>query len=425
MKILVTGASGYIGQRLVHLALAQGHTVIAATRRRPDEQIEWIPFDLSSGSETRLPVGTDVVIHLAAATKSGAVPIDRELEAAQRLLKASAHVGARLVFVSSQTARQDAPTAYGRAKFQIEQVVLSAGGWVVRPGLVYGGNERGLFGLLVAVVRAMPVIPAFLPSPKVQPIHVDDLVGALLVCAKSNVIPPSVLSIGAPEPVTFTKFLQSIASGWVRRFRFSLPVPVAIVRLIGAAVGSRLRAKLGLDRLTSLFDLPLMDTERDLRLLGLVLRPLSSGMTCRGADRRRRLIREGRAFTSYVLTLKSSSALVRRYVRCMEALRGGQPLHIPALILQMPVSIALLDDPSFLLRTQANELTWRLNAAVVLSEASVQGAYRFLAIGKRSGFIMAFASVTKAVAAEICWRILALALRPMMRDALYHSAQVR
>ena len=109
----------------------------------------------------------------------------------------------------------------------------------------------------------------------------------------------------------------------------------------------------------------------------------------------------------------------------METLRGGQPLHIPALILDMPVSVALLDDPSLLLRTQADEFTWRLNAAVVLSEASVQGAYRFLAIGKPSGFIIAFARVTRALGAEICWRILALVLRPIMRRALHNSAQVR
>jgi nucleoside-diphosphate-sugar epimerase len=425
MKILVTGATGYIGEHLVRHAISQHHEIFSASRRRPNEPIEWLPFDLSSDSDIQLPVGIDVVIHLAATTTSGGIESDMELGAAKRLITASEQVGARLVFVSSQTARENAPTAYGRGKWQIERIILAAGGRVVRPGLVYGGTERGLFGSLVAAVRALPVIPAFLPSPKVQPIHVDDLVAALLNCAGSAGMPPSVLSVGASEPVSFTKFLQAISEGWVRRNRLSLPVPVAIVRLISSAVGSRLRARLSLDRLTSLFDLPLMTTERDLRSLGVILRPLSSGMTRTGDDRRRSLIREGKAFTSYALKAKPGSVLVRRYVRCIETLRGGQSLRIPELILNVPISIALLDDPSLLSKSQANELSWRLNSAVVLAEASVQGAHRVLAIGKSSRFVMALAHMSKAVAAEVCWRLFGIFARPFVGNVLRKSARSR
>jgi len=36
-------------------------------------------------------------------------------------------------------------------------------------------SKRGLFGTLVKVVRRLPLLPTFLPAPKIQPIHVDDL----------------------------------------------------------------------------------------------------------------------------------------------------------------------------------------------------------------------------------------------------------
>ncbi len=422
MRLLVTGATGYIGEQLVRVALSRGHEVIAASRRLSSARIGWIPFDLSSTSEIAIPDGIDVVFHLAAVTSASAVDPDIELGAARRLSAAAAGTGARIVFVSSQTAREDAPTAYGRTKWQIERLILAAGGWVVRPGQVYGGPERGLFGMLVGMVRRIPVIPAFFPPPKVQPVHVNDLVAALLHCAESNSVPSSVLCIGAVEPVSFTDFLRTIAQFRVRRYRLPIPVPVLLIRLASAVLGGRLRARLGLDRLTSLFDLPAMETRRDLLLLGVSLRPLPSGMTRSGDGRRRRLIHEGQALLKYVLKARPAPALVRRYVRGIESLRGGQPLHLPEVVLRLPVTIALLDDSAVLETPGGAEFTWRLNTAVVLAEASVQGARRFLAIGKTSNWVNDLAHMTCAVALELLWWVARLVAGPVMRALLRQPA---
>lgn len=418
MKFVVTGATGYIGERLVRHIMSLGHEVVAASRRAPSAQIEWIPFDFANASDLNLPKGVDAVFHLAAATTSSTTELDTELVAAQFLIKAAVQAGARIIFVSSQTAREDAPTAYGRTKWQIERLILAAGGWVVRPGQVYGGVERALFGTLVSAVRSLPVIPAFLPAPMIYPIHVDDLVAALLQCAELNIIPSSVLCIGAITPVSFTDFLRSIARVRVRRFRLPIPIPVAIVRLVGVAIGGRLRAKSGLDRLTSLFDLPAMESERDMALLGVLTRPLVSGMTRSGDDRRRNLIREGQALLAYVLKAKASPTLVRRYVRCIESAREGQPIHLPEFTLRTPFSIALLDDSTALSTASGAEFYWRIHAAVVLAEASVHGARRFLAIGEASGFLTSLARVASAIALELWWRALRLVVGPALGSVL-------
>ena len=187
MRLLVTGATGYIGERLVRHALSNGHEVMVASRNRPDKDLEWIPFDLSNATEISLPEGIDVVFHLAATT-SIAIDPDMEIEAAKSLINAAKQANAKIIFISSQTAREDAPTIYGRTKWQIEKLVLAAAGLVVRPGQVYGGPEQALFGELVRIMHKLPVIPAFLPAPMVQPVHVDDLIAALLNCAESKKI---------------------------------------------------------------------------------------------------------------------------------------------------------------------------------------------------------------------------------------------
>ncbi len=420
MKLLITGSAGYIGSRLVEHASYHNHQVIAASRNKFYKALDWVYFDIFHFREFNIPTGVDVIIYLAAVFDKKNNELE-EVLAAKHLIQVAKRTGAKFIFVSSQTARMTAPTAYGRSKWLIEREVLAAGGWVVRPGQVYGGPERGLFGVLVNTVRRLPVIPAFFPSPMIQPIHVDDLVAALLKLAESNNIPSSVLCIGAAESVSFTNFLQSIAKIRLRRCRLIIPVPIFLVRLLVVAMGRRLRAELGLDRLTSLFDLPAMEVERDLRLLGVSLRSLSSGMALSGNNRRRSLIREGQALLAYVLKARPTPVLIRRYVRSIEIMKGGLPLHLPEFVLRWPMAIALLDDAATLSTSSGANFVWRLNAAVVLAEASVQGARRFLAIGDTSGFITSLIHMTFVVAVELWWRILRLVAAPLLRPVLRHS----
>ncbi len=416
MKVLVTGASGYIGNRLVVAARSRGYEVIAATRRPVSAAGDWIEFDLVATGAIELPAGTNAVFHLAADTTSRLVDSQTEAASARRLIAAARQVGAKFVFVSSQTALEHAPSAYGRTKWRVEQLVLAAGGTVIRPGQVYGGDERGLFGTLVRAVRVLPFIPAFLPAPQIQPIHVDDLACALLHCVESDELASAIFCVGEPEPVAFTRFLRLIAAERVGRFRLPIPVPVVLVRLLGLGIGRQLRARLGFDRLGSLFDLRAMQTEADLRRLGITLRPIVSGLNRSGNDRRRMLIGEARAFLRYVLKEWPTAALISRYVRCIERERGGQPLALSSFARCFPVTLALLDRARPNVNLAQAEFVWRLNAAVVLAEATVQGARRFLAIGESAGLVTSIVQIARALASELGWRFVRMIASPVLKS---------
>jgi len=420
MKIAVTGVTGYIGGCFAKLAISQGHVVIALSRRCPELVVcDWIPYELSSKQPSTFPLDTDVVLHLATSKSPNDQRIGaQEILAAELLVKAAQEVSAKFIFVSSQTARPDAPTAYGRVKWRIEQNVLATRGWVVRPGQVYGGMPRGLFGELLKMVRHLPVLPAFMPAPKVQPIHVDDLAAGLLRIAERSDIRPGILCLASPEPVSFTAFLRTIARRRLRLRRCFFPVPALIISTAIRLVGEPLRTRTGLERLHSLFDLPVMNAASDLQHLGLQLRPLSSGMHPAGSARRRHLLVEGRALLSYVLRTQPGNAMIGRYVRAIEKLRDGVALALPKPFVWWPALLALIDRDNCNEATWSKEFLWRLDAATVLAEASPLGARMFLGMGERYGFMGSLFRIACASAFEAIWRILSVLFAPITRVAL-------
>lgn len=418
MKLLITGATGYIGQRLIRAAKDGGHQVVIAGRSSAE-----VTFDLSNPQPLQLNESFDAVFHLAAITSASATNPEAEINAARYLFHAAAKQGARVIFVSSQASREDAPTDYGRTKWQIEQLAIAANGCILRPGQVYGGFESGLFGVLATVVRKLPAYPAFLPAPKIQPVHVDDLVSALLICANTRGIETGVFNIGAEKPVSFTRFLQGIERYWVRRFRVPVPIPVVLVRLAIRLVGHNLRTKLGLERLNSLFDLKPMETRDDLRRLGLQLRTLENGLHRSGNSRKRDLAIEGHGLLRYVLGVKPSRGLIRKYVRCVELLRDGHPLTLKPYYLRWSALLHLIDAAKVDQSSAMQEFVWRLNAAVVIAEASPLGAQRFLGLGQSSGFLVNGFKISFAVAQEIFWRILRVLATPFIKSPFNHKAR--
>ena len=414
MKLVVTGASGYIGEVLLSHARRAGFTVVAASRSRPvSAHDEWLAYDMSSAGAIELPADTGMVIHLAADTKTGS-GLDQEIEvrAAQQLLQAAEKASAQLLFVSSQAARQDAPTPYGRTKWRIEELVLASGGCVVRPGQVYGGPERGLYGELLNTLRRSRVFPRFIPPPGVQPIHVADLADGLLRICSLKRLPAQVLCLGSVRAMPFSSFLAGIAvHNGLKRPRF-IPVPAVLVRFIGWCLGQGLRDRLGISRLKSLFELPAMKTRDSLDLTGLELRPFPDektnqnihGLLCS---------RQAAALLSYVLKEPPDPQLHQRYTDILEPMDRAARLHLPGPFLRFPALLSLLDAPWQRQSEAQAEFLKRLQIAVVLAEASPQGARRFLGAERAAGSWSGFLDIALAVSGEVMWRILRLFFAPL------------
>ncbi|NWC85303.1 sugar nucleotide-binding protein [Pseudomonas reactans] len=425
MKLLITGATGYIGSQLASLARSEGHEVIGATRQPCSKAYLWCPYDLSEPVPV-FPPGIQVFIHLAADTSTGAqISPDDEVRAAQMLIRSAYEAQARFIFISSQTADAAAPSVYGQTKWRIERDVLAAGGVVVRPGQVYGGPERGLFGVLTTLVRRVPFIPVFVPAPRVQPIHVDDLAASILTLVELPDIRGDLFNLGAVQPVSFHLFLKTIASDRVRAVRLPIPVPVVLLRLLVRVLGHSLSAKLGLQRIFSLIELPSMDSADSLERLGRVLRPMAYGMHRSGRGRRRQLLQEAVVLLSYLLKKAPHASLVRRYVRVLERAGKSRPAVASCLLRRWPILLTLLDNQTVLKSARGEGLAWRLQVALGIAEASPQGAQAFLGTLRQRGLIVTLLALGGTTIKEFAWMMASVLLRPFACQLFLESGNPR
>ena len=298
MRILVTGASGFIGRRICALGAEQGHAIVALMRPRggspamlPPGEVVFgqLPFDVPRQAVENL----DAVIHCAAATtgqdwaESTAVTVTGTrflLDAVRRWSPGLR----RFVFISSQSAHEGAVSAYGRTKLEAEALVRASGlpFVIIRPGLVFGPGRLGLFYRMRESVRRLPILPLLGGGrAPVQPIEVDDLAEASLRCLDFPGPESAELNLGEPEPMTLREFLQAIAVASMGRRKIPIVIPLAPVkRLVSLAETLRVPLPVSSDNLRGLEMVRPMDTRPALERLNLRLKPFPDAMKAAVSD---------------------------------------------------------------------------------------------------------------------------------------------
>lgn len=229
MKILLTGASGFIGTHITAALTSAGHEVIAATRAHG--------FDFS-----RMRTASDWLPHLqgveAVINSVGIIVESRgqtfaalHYHAPVALYHACAQAGVkRVIQISALGADEHAFTSYQLSKKTADDVLrsLPLEWFVLRPSLVYGpgGKSTALFQRLAA----LPVIPLVGGgAQQVQPAHVDDLVAAVMACLATSHAQRTIDVVG-PQAMTFVEWLQRLRthSGKSIAKTFSAPYKLVI-----------------------------------------------------------------------------------------------------------------------------------------------------------------------------------------------------
>ncbi|MGA8006998.1 MAG: NAD-dependent epimerase/dehydratase family protein [Burkholderiales bacterium] len=214
MRIVVTGASGFVGRAVVERLSGAGHRVRALVR----EVAAAPPFRegvevLACGDLARSWLwqqaleGAGALVHLAAIAHRSFRDEQRMREvnfvAARNAAQAAATAGARFVFLSSvkvlgeETSsahpfgaddRPAPPDAYGRAKADAESALPGIAGLdyvVLRPPLVYGpGVKANFLSLMRAIARGMPLPLASIANARSM-IYVGNLADAVALCVEA------------------------------------------------------------------------------------------------------------------------------------------------------------------------------------------------------------------------------------------------
>jgi UDP-glucose 4-epimerase len=240
VRILLTGATGFIGRRLLPV-LAERHEVVALARTPPpaaasEAGVRWVRQDLAADlDEAALPEAVDAVVHLAQSRHYKEFPERAEdifavnVHGTFRLLEYARRAGAaRFLFTStggvyghgSEHMEESDPVSpidfYLRSKYAAELLVANYEGLlttvVFRLFFVYGpGQERMLIPTLRARVAAGEEVRIHGdPGVRINPIHVDDAVRVFepaLALARG-----STFNVAGDEAVTLTELVELLGA---------------------------------------------------------------------------------------------------------------------------------------------------------------------------------------------------------------------
>jgi nucleoside-diphosphate-sugar epimerase len=268
-RILVTGASGFIGQHVVRVLADRGYSIRAAARHPivfENPRVEGVAVgDMSRSFAAEFLVrGVDAIIHAAGLSHAGTnLPPEAytaiNVDATRQLAKAarSARVK-RFVLMSSirsqvgvthpeivTEATPAAPTdAYGRSKLAAETIMAqmlegSQTRWtVMRPVLVYGPGVKGNMATLLKIA-ALPVpLPFGALKGRRSLVSIGNLISALQYVLQTQTAEDRTFIVADGQALTMAEIIRALRRG-LGRHEMMLPIPDAsvarLLRLAGKA----------------------------------------------------------------------------------------------------------------------------------------------------------------------------------------------
>ncbi|MCA0147058.1 SDR family oxidoreductase [Blastococcus sp. LR1] len=234
---LVTGATGYVGGRLVPELLAAGHRVRVMTRspeRLRDHpwaaEVEVVRADAGdAGSVAAACEGVDVVYYLIHALGSGPGFEETDRRTARVMAGAARDAGVgRLVYLGGLEPQDEELSPHLRSRAEVAATLLDSGvpTVVLRAAVVLGSGSAS-FEMLRYLTERLPVMvtPRWVHS-RIQPIAIRDVLRYLVACARLPADVHRCFDIGGPDRMSYAEMMQRYARVAALPRRRILPVPL-------------------------------------------------------------------------------------------------------------------------------------------------------------------------------------------------------
>lgn len=246
--VLLTGATGFVGQQLLPRLVHRGHRVRALSRRPPEDrapgfpdQVEWYRVDLLAEADLQgIVEECDRVVHLAGSSDPSGRETDPSLDVeGTRILVDEAVRAAveRFVYVSALGAGK-ARSVFCRSKAAAERVVLGAAvePVVFRPAVIYGPGDY-FTSRLRSVIDRYGAVPLLGRSDfRLQPLAVEDVVEALCQAVERPAFGERVYQLGGPSALPFDEIVRAVAGAMGATARV-VEIPAVLDRLLGPLTG--------------------------------------------------------------------------------------------------------------------------------------------------------------------------------------------
>ncbi len=286
-RILITGATEFIGQRLVAALLDAGRRPIRCLVKDSDDVqvLEGRGLELAYGSLAEghglaeAVAGVHTVINLAVCRKPRRVETYEAVnhQGVRRLMEAAKAAGVkRVIHLSERWEADDPKYPYLRSRYGGRLAVMESGipYTIIEAGVVFGPGDRLTDGLARIIRRGSALSVGARADVMLQPIHADDLVRCVIALIEDPRFENQVLSLGGPEHLTF----QEVSDTINQRMGYRGPLPLLSVKAARAlsVMGKLLRIRHG--QAPAALELLALDTVTDLdvvqRLFGFQPRRL-------------------------------------------------------------------------------------------------------------------------------------------------------
>jgi uncharacterized protein YbjT (DUF2867 family) len=245
VTILVTGATGYVGARLVTRLLAKGYRVratgrsLSRLRKRPwanHPGVDLFPADvIDPASIAKACEGCAAAYYLVHSMMPGEREFEgKDREAAQNMARATAEAGlSRLIYLGGLGEETPALSRHLRSRAEVAEI-LSAGKTpvtILRAAMILGAGSAS-FEILRYLVDRLPVMitPKWV-STECQPIGIRNVLDYLVGCLETPATAGGTFDIGGPEVVTYRELMRTYAREARLPPRLVIPVPVLTPRL--------------------------------------------------------------------------------------------------------------------------------------------------------------------------------------------------